>query len=320
VSAPAPTAGTEEPLHVKYRPKTLADVRGQDATVKSLKKVLSAATRPHAYLFTGPSGCGKTTLARIVASHAGVLPSNVAEADAATNNGIDSMREITGGLRYQGFGEQPNKFVIIDECHALSKAAWQALLKTLEEPPAHVYFALCTTEPGKVPDTIRTRCAAYDLKPVRADDIVELLEEVCTAEKFDTPDKHLSHIARACGGSPRQALMMLAMGHSCETTEELLVLLEQPLENKELIDLCRALVGGQLTWPKLTATLKAMEEVNPESVRIVTVNYLGSCLMGAKTDEQAERLLHMLHPFLKPFNASDKVAPLLAAFGDVLYA
>lgn len=309
----------EQPFHVKHRPKTLAEVVGQDATVKSLKAQLKAKQRPHSFLFTGPSGCGKTTLARILAAEFNCSPANILETDAATNTGIDAMREITSTLRYQGFGDQPNKMIILDEAHALTKQAWQSLLKAVEEPPEHVYFAFCTTDAGKVPDTIRTRCSSYDLKPVRFDDLMDLLEDVADLEKLDIADAYLEQVARACGGSPRQALVMLSMVLGCEDEDEVARILETPLENKEVIDLCRLLVAGKLDWVKAVSLLKAMPETAPESIRIVVVNYLNACLMGAKSERDVPRLLDLLADFSKPCNPTDKLAPILLAIGNNIF-
>ena len=308
-----------EPLHVKYRPKTFKEVLGQDPVVKSLQQVLKAKALPHSYLFTGDSGTGKTTLARIMASMLEVDPSNIVEIDAATNNGIDVMRDIMAPLRYHGFGDTPNKLVILDEAHMLTKQAWASLLKTVEEPPAHVFFFFCTTDAGKVPENIATRCLSYSLKLLRHDDLMDLLEGVCENEGLDPSDEILSLIAQSCGGSPRKALVQLAMIHDCESTSEAAILLETPMDNKEIIDLCRALVKGDLTWQKLTATLKALNEMPAESIRIVIVNYLNSCLMGARNDKDAVRLLDMLECFVKPGQASDKMAPLLLAFGRYIF-
>lgn len=307
------------PLHVKYRPATLKEVRGQGHVTKSLAEALARATKPHAFLFTGPSGTGKTTMARIVASMLGCDPANILDTDAATNNGIEAMRDITSTLRYQGFGDTPNKFIIIDEAHALSKAAWQSLLKSVEEPPAHVFFAFCTTEPSKVPDTIRTRCMAYDMKPVKFDDLMDLLEDVCDAEGMDTPSRYLEQVARAAEGSPRQALMYLATIADTTDDGEVSVLLSSPLDNAEVIDLCRLLVRGEATMAKVIAMVKSMGDMPAESIRIVVTAYLTKCLEGVKTDKEAVRLLDMMAAFSKPFNASDKTAPLYLAFGDILF-
>jgi hypothetical protein len=128
----------------------------------------------------------------------------------------------------------------------------------------------------------------------------------------------LNKVVKAAEGSPRRALTMLATVAGVEDEQELEVLLQQPDENKEVIDLCRQLVSGRLDWTSLTATLKAMPDMPAESIRIVIANYLASCLMGAKTQKEATRLCDMLYPFSKPFATSDKLAPLLLAFGEVI--
>lgn len=313
-------APQDQPLHQKHRPSKFEDVLGQDEVVKSLKSALKASTRPHSFLFTGPSGCGKTTLARILASQLSCSMNNVIETDAATNTGIDSMRALTEVLKYQGFGDTPNRMIILDECHALSKAAWQSLLKAVEEPPPHVFFAFCTTDAAKVPDTIKTRCLVYNLRTVRHDVIVKLLERVCEEEDIRLFGDVIDLVARAADGSPRRALTMLSMVRECESKREAAVILEQPLENAEVIDLCRLLVAGRgLTWQKVQQTLSSLAEPNPEAVRIVVVNYLNVCLMKAASEKEVVRLLDVLAQFSKPINPSDKMAPILLAIGNILY-
>lgn len=307
-----------EPLHVKYRPTSLNEVIGQAPTINALKSNLKAKARPHAFLFTGPSGTGKTTLSRIIAAEMG-CGTNVMEIDAAGNSGIDAMKEVLSSLRYQGFGDKPNRAVIIDECHALSKQAWQSLLKPIEEPPPHVFFFLCTTETGKVPETIVTRCQNYNLKAIRFSDLMDLLEQVCRKEGFDTDEYILELVARASDGSPRKALVMLAMVHDCRDEKEAEALLESPLEDKEIIDLCRALIDRGLSWSRLVEVLKAMPEMNAESARIVIVNYLAKCILGARSDRDAIRLLNIAEPFSRPFLSTDKLMPLLLAFADVIF-
>jgi DNA polymerase-3 subunit gamma/tau len=319
VKTNTPKAASDEPYHIKYRPKELGGVVGQDVVVKSLQGALKKATRPHAYLFTGQAGCGKTTLARILASQFNVSTENIIEADGATNTGIDAMREITATLRYQGFGETPNKMIIIDEAHMLSKNAWASLLKSVEEPPEHVFFAFCTTDGSKIPEAIRTRCGAYDLKAVRYDDILDLLEKVADSEHLKIPDAHLKQVAKACGGSPRQALVMLAMVEGCDDEDEVATVLESPLESKEIIDLCRLLISGKLDWKKVQETLKALSDQNPESIRIVMVNYTNGCLIGAKGEREVPRLLDILAAFSKPCNPSDKMAGVLLALGNLIF-
>lgn len=320
IQEPAQVAEAQDlPLHLKYRPSVLKDMVGQKDVVKSLKEVTASKNPGHAYLFTGPAGTGKTTLARILADKFRCDLANILEVDAATNSGIDAMRDVTTALRYHGFGDAPNKAIIIDECHGLSKQAWDSLLKTVEEPPPHVYLFFCTTVAGKVPQTIVTRCHTYGLKSLRFDDTMDLLEMVNAEEKMGVPSDILQLVARSCDGSARQALVMLSMVRSCDNPDEAARLLEQPLESKEVIDLCRALVSRKLTWSMAVGILKSIPDMNPESVRIVTVNYLAACLMGAKSERDVPDLLYMTQQFSKPFNPSDKSAPLLLALGNILF-
>lgn len=320
LKAPVEDAPKTEPFHVKYRPKSLDEMVGQKAIVKSLRSALAAKARQHAFLFTGPAGNGKTTLARIISTMFGVVGNNLVEVDAASNSGIDDMRNVVSTLRYSGFGDSPNKMLIVDECHRLSKQAWDSLLKTVEEPPAHVYFAFCSTEPDKIPTAIVTRCAAYNLAPAKFDDLMDQLEFVCKEEDLDVSDKILELVARAADGSMRAALTGLAKVQGVEDEREAEVLLETVGENAEVIALARQLVKGDLRWNEVTKTLKALQETMPaESIRLTLVNYLNAVVAGARSDKDAMRNLDMLEAFMKPANPSEKLAGLYLAFGRVMF-
>ena len=306
----------EEPLQIKYRPKKLNEVVGQQDVVKAIESALKSKSRQHTYFLFGPGGCGKTTLARIMAAEFKCLPENVIEVDAASNSGIDEMRAVMQGLRYSGFGDSPNKGYIIDECHRLSKNAWDSLLKSTEEPPGHVFFFFCSTDPSKIPAPMLTRGPNYALQPVRFDPLMDLLEGVCDAEGLSTPTWALEIAARACSGSPRQALVMLAMVQDAETPEEAEAILQGVGETREVIDLCRAMVKGSLRWSDVQTNLKPLTEMGAEGIRIQVALYLAACLMGAKGDRDVPRLLDMLAAFSKPCNPTDKLAPILLAFGE----
>lgn len=303
-------------LHLKYRPQTLAEVVGQPAIVASLEKVL-AKREAHAFLFTGSAGCGKTTLARICANMLDIEPANITEVDAASNSGVDAMREIVSATRYLGFGSKPGRAVIIDEAHNLSKSAWDALLKPMEEPPAHVYFMLCTTNPTKVPATIATRCQSYKVLDVPGKAIGSLLARVCDAEGYDTSDETLDRIVGAAMGSPRRALTMLATVAEVEDPADVDDLLSIVDDSPEVIELCRALVA-RASWADLMAMVKGLPVDNAEGTRIVVSRYLASCAMGAKNERAAIGFIDMLDAFSQPFNASDGNAPLVRALGHAV--
>lgn len=308
-----------ETLHTKYRPQSLDDVIGQDAVVKSLKAVLKKP--PHAFLFTGPSGTGKTTLARILAREVGCDAHNLMEIDAATNSGVDAMREVIETLRYRGFGASSTRFVIVDECHALSKQTWQSLLLSIEEPPEHVYWALCTTEAEKVPNTIKTRCHAYELRPVKQDALFELIKAVRDLEGLAVPDDVLDLVAAQAGGSPRQALVYLSTVNGAATRKEAHVLLQSVDDQSQAVDLARMLVKRQgQSWEAALKILNDLKEENPESVRLVVINYLNKALLSTKSPGEAARLLNVLSAFSQPCRASEGAAPLLLAVGGVIFS
>ena len=165
---------TSNELATKYRPQTFEEVIGQPQAVASIKTVLKRQSS-RSFILTGPSGTGKTTLGRIIATTVGAVKSAIVEVDAASNTGVDAMREILEMTQYRGFGGAGRVF-IIDECHMLSANAWNSMLKGIEEPPPGIYWVLCTTEPTKIPKTIKTRCVQYDLQPVGVDDIYTLIK------------------------------------------------------------------------------------------------------------------------------------------------
>ncbi len=218
----------------KYRPQSFHELVGQDSLVQILGNAIKTKRLPHALILTGVRGVGKTTTARLLArglncigpegagnetmSPCGVCPPcksllnesllDVIEMDAASRTGVDDVREIIEAARYKPLSAR-YKIYIIDEVHMLSKSAFNALLKTLEEPPTHVKFIFATTEIHKVPDTVLSRCMRFDLQRVKLEDLVSLLTKITEKEGFSAEKKALSLLARAGNGSARDSLSLL---------------------------------------------------------------------------------------------------------------
>src|SRR5579863_1988277 len=219
----------------KYRPQRFADVAGQDHVTRTLLNALAQNRIAHGYIFSGHRGIGKTTIARIVAmalncrtevgsaqrptpEPCGVCDSctevrqgnavDVIEIDAATNRGIDEIRELRDAARYSPARDR-YKIYILDEAHQITEAAFNALLKTLEEPPAHVIFMMATTEPENIPQTIRSRCQHFSFHAVKFDDILAQLKMIAAQEKVEAEEGALALLAEAGDGSMRDALSIM---------------------------------------------------------------------------------------------------------------
>jgi DNA polymerase-3 subunit gamma/tau len=229
----------------KYRPQTFADLVGQEQVSRSLKNALATGRVAHAYLFTGPRGVGKTTAARLLSMSLTCLaedPSarpcghcencleiqngqavDVIEVDGASNRGINEIRDLRETVKFLP-AKSRSKVYIIDEVHALTKDAFNALLKTLEEPPAHVVFIFATTEAHKLPSTILSRCQRYDFRRIRADDIVKRLAQVAELENIPAEPEALELLAHQAEGGLRDSLSLMdqaiALGRGAITAED----------------------------------------------------------------------------------------------------
>src|SRR5512137_3005800 len=213
----------------KYRPQTFGEMSGHEHVVRTLSNALASGRLAHAFLFTGPRGVGKTTAARLVAkavncekgptaSPCGACVAcveiaegrsvDVIEIDAASNNGVDNVRDIVEGVKYRPARDKFKVFVV-DEVHMLSTGAFNALLKTLEEPPPHVVFVLATTDVHKVPETIVSRCQRFDFRRLDVKEIAGRLASVADAEEMRLSPAALALVARAAEGGMRDALSLL---------------------------------------------------------------------------------------------------------------
>ncbi|MBW2265994.1 MAG: DNA polymerase III subunit gamma/tau [Deltaproteobacteria bacterium] len=251
----------------KYRPQTFEQVVGQEHIMQTLKNAIVAERVAHALLFAGPRGIGKTSVARIMAKamncEHGPTPSpcnrcqqckeitkgvsiDVFEIDAASNRGIDEIRELRENTKYMP-SQSKYKVYIIDEVHMLSGPAFNALLKTLEEPPSHVLFFLATTEPHKIPVTILSRCQRHNLKRIDIENIVKSLGHICRESSFSISETGLRLLGREASGSMRDALSLLdqVMNYADGkvSDEEVLESLGT-IAQKVLFDLSAALIGG----------------------------------------------------------------------------
>lgn len=258
----------------KYRPQTFEDLLGQDALVQTLTNAIKNNRLHHAYILTGIRGVGKTTTARLIARAlncigldgkggptihpCGVCENckaiaagrhiDVLELDAASRTGVDDMRELLDGVGYKPTNAR-YKVYIIDEVHMLSKGAFNALLKTLEEPPAHVKFIFATTEIRKVPVTILSRCQRFDLQRLNIETLVALFKKIITAEGIEAQDEALEIVARAADGSARDGLSMLdqaiVLGDGKIKTDAVIEMIGLADRNKTL-ELFEQLISGDM--------------------------------------------------------------------------
>jgi DNA polymerase III subunit gamma/tau len=278
-------------LYRKYRPQTFEEVVGQEAVVRTLTNAITSGKVRQAYLFAGPRGTGKTSLARILAKavncahgptptpdgtcHACVAIAagtslDVIEMDAASQRGIDDIRDIRDRVVLQPV-EGQYKVYILDEAHQLTDAAWNALLKLIEEPPPHLLFVFCTTELQKVLPTVRSRCQTFVFQRPRLADLVKVLRWIADGEEIDVPDAALALIARAARGAYRDAVSTLDQLASATggaiTVQDVLQLLGA-VEDEVLFRLCDMVVGNETADALLF--LEELSEQGQDLGRLVT--------------------------------------------------
>lgn len=276
-------------LYRQYRPLTFDDVFGQDTIVKTLQNSIKNSSYSHAYMFFGPRGTGKTSVSKIFARSLNCLePINgnscgkcknclnsyqkecvdIIEIDAASNNGVDEIRELKNKISLVP-AELKYKVYIIDEVHMLSIGAFNALLKTLEEPPEHVIFILATTDPQKVPETIISRCQCFSFKRISTDKIMLNLKKICVSEKINIDEDVLEEIAFSCDGGMRDALSSLDQLNSyCESQITLNDYAEVngSLTNEEIHNFYQDIFKGNYA-----NVLSKIKKYNDEGKNIITI-------------------------------------------------
>jgi DNA polymerase-3 subunit gamma/tau len=278
----------------KYRPQSFADVAGQEELVQTLTNAIQTQRIPHAFLFTGVRGIGKTTSARLIARALNCIGDDgqgqetiapcgkcqhcldiladrhldVIEMDAASRTGVEDIREIIEAARYKPVSAR-YKIHIIDEVHMLSKHAFNALLKTLEEPPSHIKFIFATTEIQRVPDTIISRCMRFDLKRFSFEQLTALLLRVATAEGVTIEPDALAYLAQGAAGSARDGLSLLeraiALSHPAITTEGVRSMMGLA-DRSQVVTLLKTLIEGDAKAALILFKTCVEQGVNPTSL------------------------------------------------------
>ncbi len=289
-------------LYRKYRPQSFAEVKDQDHIVKVLEGAIAKDKIPHALLFSGTRGTGKTTVARIFAQVLKTSSVDLYEIDAASNRGIDDIRELKEAVHTLPF-ESTYKVYIIDEVHMLTKEAFNALLKTLEEPPAHVIFILATTEEEKVLDTILSRCQVFHFRSPSRGVLAETVTEVAKKEGFKLAPEAADLIAVAADGSFRDALgvtqkVILASGDTIGSADEVAAIIGAP-RGEVMLGLVKALHKGELE-AALSALGEAVElHVDMKLFARLLLDNLRAVILLRYQASKAENLLANFGPEAK---------------------
>lgn len=269
-------------LYRIHRPESFKDVIGQDSLVQALEEQIKTGTVGHAYLFAGSQGLGKTSVARIFARALGTSSKDLYEIDAASNNSVDDIRALTENVYTLPF-ESRYKVYILDEAHMLSKGAWNAFLKTLEEPPAHALFILATTELEKVPETVQSRCQVFQLKkPTRAL-LKKVVTDVAKKEGITIEPEAAELVALLADGSYRDALSVLQKVCSTAVGEEIsLVEAEKALgapRRTQVQSLLSAISAGSLPEGLETLSKLVLESVDIQTYTTLVLEDMRNVLL-----------------------------------------
>jgi len=270
-------------LYHKYRPQKFSEIRGNKETVMALQAELDKEDRSHAFLLTGPTGCGKTTLSRIVANMLGAIGNDFREVDSADFRGIDTVREIRKQSQFKPL-EGSCQVWLIDECHKLTNDAQNALLKTLEDAPSHVYYILATTDPQKLLATIKGRCSQYTVTPLKEKEMYKLLRTVVKKEKEALTPEIYEQIIQDSQGHPRNALQILDKVLGVPPEKRLELARQVVGQQSQIIELCRALLSAT-GWKKIASILYGLKDEDPESIRRAVLGYCNSILLKGENDK-----------------------------------
>lgn len=319
-------------LYRQYRPADFSEVRGQEQVTGVLEKAIKNGKTAHAYLFAGTRGTGKTSVARILARSLAVSDKDLYEMDAASNRGIDDIRELREGVYAMPF-ESPYKFYIIDEAHMLTKDAWNALLKTLEEPPQHAIFVLATTERDKVPDTIQSRCEIYSFRQPTRTMLAETVSDIAKKEGYSLEKSAAELVALLAEGSFRDALSILQKVLAVSEDKKIRIQEVEAVSGAPRGELLRAILGS-LAHKDAEAALAALGKAVRENMdartltklliqrlRIILLMRYAPALSGELSEELSEADVAFAEGAAKlPSINSDMLRAILDAYQRMAYA
>lgn len=295
-------------FHTEFRPSKFDEFLGNKSMIVSLKSVISKEKPQQAYLFHGPSGCGKTTLARIVADYFGCQEMDIEEMNMSDMRGIETARKINEEAHLMTFSGNPKAY-IFDEVHKTTSDFQNAILKILEEPPKHVYFILCTTEPEKLLPTVKRRCAIFQVDKVCNTEMEILLKKVVKEKEGILADGVLEWIIKEASGCPSDALMLLQKVIDIDLDEVQNILQKFVNENKEMIDLCRKLMNASAKWEHVATILQGLK-ADPEKVRRAVLGYASAILLK----EDNPRAALVIKNFERNFYDTGMAGLLLACY------
>ncbi len=288
-------------LYQQVRPKTFSEVIGNEATVSSLQDMLRKKKNiPTAFLFYGPSGCGKSTLGRILAKELGAEENGIIELNAANTRGIDTIRDIAAQAPMRSFMSAVKVF-ILDESHQLLSASQQALLKVIEDCPPHVFFIFCTTNPGNIIDTIKTRCAQYEVGLLSRKKMLIVLQNALKSVGGKVDPDVLAVIADTANGSSRTALVSLEKVLEMEDPDMALkVVTKNTIYDESVYTLCKMLTGTPAVrlkkWKEVLATFNKLSD-DSESIRRAILGHVSDVLVRVEDMEDAKDLAMIIQIF-----------------------